>query len=508
MPTTRIFQIFTWILLIALCTACIPTRIGDMLATSPSTLESTSTPAPVQLPAATKKPQHGAKTPSGGGQGQGQSNNASQNLTFNIPAHPFDVILGRPTANSIALSLLAYEPQTFSIAYGTTSGSYTAKTGSVKLNANVPQTVELSNLQPDTPYYYAIEGVENTFHTARASGAAYTFTIQADSHLDSNSNPQVYLQTLTNEKADKPDFVIDLGDTFMTEKYKPYTAASAQYLAQRYYFSQVAQTAPLFLTLGNHDGEGASHGNSANEMSDWATRMRTAYFPNPVPDGFYMGNSTPDKTVGYLQDYYAWQWGDALFVVLDPYWYTPPQQNATDQWIRSLGSAQYQWLKNTLENSHAPWKFVFIHQLVGGLDQNGRGGVEAAGFYEWGGKNADGTWGFTEHRPGWDMPIHQLLVANHVTAVFHGHDHLFAKQELDGIIYQEVPQPSAARSNNTGSAVQYGYVMGDILGSSGHLRVTVSPAQVAVEYVRAYLAKDEKPGQQNGQVDAKYTLTH
>ncbi len=139
---------------------------------------------------------------------------------------------------------------------------------------------------------------------------------------------------------------------------------------------------------------------------------------------------------------------------------------------------------------------------------NGRGGVEVAGLYEWGGKNADGTWGFTAHRPGWEMPIHQLLVANHVTAVFHGHDHLFAKQELDGIIYQEVPQPSAARSNNTGSAVQYGYVTGDILGSSGHLRVTVSPAQVTIEYVRAYLAKDEKPGQQNGQVDAKYNILH
>ena len=73
------------------------------------------------------------------------------------------------------------------------------------------------------------------------------------------------------------------------------------------------------------------------------------------------------------------------------------------------------------------------------------------------------------------MPIHQLLVANHVTAVFHGHDHLFVKQELDGIIYQEVPQPSAARANATDSAAEYGYVQRRFLGSPGHLRVTVSP---------------------------------
>ena len=31
-----------------------------------------------------------------------------------------------------------------------------------------------------------------------------------------------------------------------------------------------------------------------------------------------------------------------------------------------------------------------------------------------------------------------VLVQN---IVFHGHDHLFVKEELDGIIYQDVPQP-------------------------------------------------------------------
>jgi hypothetical protein len=104
------------------------------------------------------------------------------------------------------------------------------------------------------------------------------------------------------------------------------------------------------------------------------------------------------------------------------------------------------------------------------------------------------------------MPIHQLLVANHVTGVFHGHDHLFIKQELDGIIYQVVPQPSALRSNGSNSAAEYGYLSGDILGSSGHLRVTVTSETVTVEYVRAYTLQDETPAQQNGQVDASYVI--
>ena len=222
---------------------------------------------------------------------------------------------------------------------------------------------------------------------------------------------------------------------------------------------------------------------------------------------FYSGNSTPDKTVGMLEDYYAWEWGDALFVVLDPYWFTPPARGTTDNWNATLGDEQYLWLKQTLESSNAKWKFIFIHQLVGGAGKDGRGGAEAAPYFEWGGHNADGSDGFAQQRSGWPQPIHDLLVANHVTAVFHGHDHLFVKQDLDGIVYQEVPQPSSARANATNSAADYGYVSGDVLGSPGHLRVTVAPEQVTIEYVRTYLPQDEKPGQQNGQVDYTYTIT-
>jgi hypothetical protein len=36
------------------------------------------------------------------------------------------------------------------------------------------------------------------------------------------------------------------------------------------------------------------------------------------------------------------------------------------------------------------------------------------------------------------------------------------------------------------------------------MRVTVSPEQVLVEYVRSYV--DEKPDQKNGQVDYSYTI--
>jgi hypothetical protein len=375
-------------------------------------------------------------------------------------------------------------------------------------------------LQVDTAYTYRVRyrfgcagdfatTDPGIFSTQRAAGSSFTFTIQADSHLDSNSNLQVYEQTLANQLANRPDFVIDLGDTFMTDKYKPYTNAEPQYLAQRYYFSQLGQTAPLFLVLGNHDGEGLP-GCSSSGITVWSTQMRTKYFPNPTPNDFYTGSSTIDPALGSARDgYYAWTWGDALFIVLDPYWYTtdkPKQDETGSNWRWTLGKQQYDWLKTTLEDSPAAWKFVFIHQLIGGRDSNGRGGVEVARFYEWGGQNPDGSWRFDQQRPGWGVPIHQLLVNNHVTVVFHGHDHFFAQQELDGIIYQEVPQPSTSRSNSTSSAAEYGYITGTILGSPGHLRVTVTPQQVTVDYIRSFLPQDESATQQNGQTDYTYSI--
>jgi len=442
------------------------------------------TPAPTQKPRGQNPP-------------QGQGSDASQSLDFEIPSHPYDVILGRPTANNITFSFLAYTDQTLSISYGTESGNYTSHAEPINLTAKTPQTFQLSNLQPDTQYFYSINGgIENTFHTARPAGSTFTFTIQADSHLDSNTSADVYLQTLANQRADKPDFVLDMGDTFMTDKYKPYTDAFPQYLAQRYFLGQLADTAPLFLVLGNHDGEGAPRGKDGVDMSVWSAQLRTQYFPNPVSNEFYTGNTMPNSTVGDLQDYYAFTWGDALFIVLDPYWYTPPTKgNTTDLWNPTLGEEQYQWLKHTLETSDAKWKFVFIHQLISGYDKNGRGGIEVAKFYEWGGLNPDGSYGFNEHRPNWELPIHQLLMTNNVTAIFHGHDHLFVKQELDGIIYQECPQPSAAHPN-TNSAADYGYVSGDIVAGTGHIRVTVAPNQVTVDFVRA----------EDGSVAYSYTI--
>jgi phosphodiesterase/alkaline phosphatase D-like protein len=451
---------------------------------------------------------------------------------------PGTILLGSPTDRSVTACLLSGAGLEAYLEYGAASGAYTGQTTPVRLPAGEPVEVVMEGLKPDTSYFYRLRyrgtgetlygaDIGRSFHTQRQPGSAFTFTLDADPHYgDPSFNAAVYSVTLRSALTDRPDFHIDIGDTFMTEKLAPasYEEAAAPYREMRPFFGILAPYAPLFLVNGNHDGElgwrsnGPAQGkgrDSTGNLAVWATQARRTYYPVPEPGGFYTGStgtpgaggSAAGPLTGVRDSYYAWTWGDALFVVLDPFWYsTVKPQPGGGNWDLTLGEEQYRWLQQTLETSKARFKFVFAHNLVGGMDQNMRGGVEAAGMWEWGGRNADGSWGFTDQRPGWEAPIHQLLVDNHVTIFFHGHDHLFVKQELDGIVYQEVPQPSYASYDRTGSAAQYGYTHADVLGCCGYLRVAVSPAAVKVDYVRSYLPADENAQRKSGQVSYSYTV--
>ena len=449
-----------------------------------------------------------------GRQGGGSRQVVQSTKCSEVPAHAFDLVLGRPTATAITVSVLSYGDTDGCIAYGTRAGQLTGRTPVRKFARGEPVEVVLADLQPDTRYFYQFlavggaAGAEATFHTARPPGRSFVFTVTADPHQDEHTEPAIYQETLANALADQPDFHVDLGDTFMSEKHATREAAAMQYLAQRYYFGQLCRSAPLFLVLGNHDGETPNGpGRDAAGLALWSNTQRKRYFPNPVPDRFYTGDAVRDPQAGLLQDYYAWQWGDARCIVLDPFWFSRKAHGKDDNWSHTLGDDQYQWLKRTLESGKPKFTFVFIHHLVGGAGGQCRGGAEAAPNYEWGGRNADGSDGFQQHRPGWPAPIHRLLADHHVSVVFHGHDHFYAKQQLDGIIYQEVPQPGAPGSGGPPrSAAEYGYQNGVLLGSSGHLRVQVAPDAATVTYIRAHPQDRQGGGDEAAATADRYTV--
>ncbi|MBS1797048.1 MAG: metallophosphoesterase [Acidobacteria bacterium] len=450
--------------------------------------------------------------------GDRRGNREAAVFQTDVPAHAWDIVLGRPTRNSVTLSVLAYTDTEATIVYGPQKGKYDRETAKLALKKDAPSEVVLGDLKPNTRYYYRFrsrpagggrfeDSREFDFTTARPAGTDFTFAIQADSHLDEGIDTDVYRRSLLNAGAANPDFLVDLGDTFMTDKYPEFRQAAAQYVAQRYYFGLVGASVPVFLALGNHDGENGWRRSGGESMFDWSNMMRRRYFPNPVPNEFYGGNRTPDKTLGLLQDYYAWEWGDALFVVLDPFTFTVSRARGDDDnWNWTLGREQYFWLKETLEKSRAKYKFVFIHHLVGGADRVARGGAEAAAFWEWGGRSFDLKDEFSANRNGFALPVHQLLVRNQVAAVFHGHDHLFVKQDLDGIVYQEVPQPGHRRADNVRTAEEYGYKSGVVRGSSGVLIVRVTSASAKISYVRAFPEGRERNGRPDGAIEYEYEI--
>ena len=129
--------------------------------------------------------------------------------------------------------------------------------------------------------------------------------------------------------------------------------------------------------------------------------------------------------------------------------------------------------------------------------------MEESELYEWGGNNKRGISEFKEKRPNWELPVHQLMVKHGVTIFFQGHDHLYARQERDGIIYQEVPMPA---DHGYLAYNEDRYPAGVKLANAGHLRVTVSPAEVKVDYVRSYLPKDETSKQKTGDIAHTYAV--
>lgn len=433
---------------------------------------------------------------------------------------PFNLVLGRPTNNSIAISVLGQVSGSGYIEYGITGKTFPAKSAQLQIQAGIPTVFELKNLKPNQKYFYRVrskQGTEKTFavgktnyfQTQRASGKNFSFSVHGDTHPERAGkmfNAELYTVALANIASQNNDFHILMGDDFSIDPLiskGQATQANVEkiYRTHRDWLSALGATTPIFLVNGNHE-QAAQYlldGTNSNPAV-LAGNARNKFYPLPAPDSFYSGDNLDVPGIGKLRDYYAWNWGDALFITLDPYWHSKyavdnvagvtNDQNATnkkagsgaqkvnDLWQVGIGDEQYSWLKKTLEESKAKYIFVFTHHVMG----TGRGAVEVSTNYEWGGNDPKGTTTFKEQRPNWELPIHDLMVKHKVSILFQGHDHIFVTQERDGLIYQSMPNPA----DNTFSMFnETAYKTGTKAPNSGHVRVSVGSSAAKVEYFLA-----------------------
>ena len=374
----------------------------------------------------------------------------------------------QPTDSSAQFSISTSVSGSAYFEYGLKPGSYTSKTSKFDIKKGIKNYASISNLKSNSKYYvrlrYLFSGKTYNATSAieintRFSNGSAKFAIQADPHMDENSSADVYNKTLDLIANSGSSFLIDLGDIFMVDKLldKSEENIRARFELMKSFYSRL-KGMPLKIVLGNHDGElGYSKFNTK--------KYRAEFFP--------------DQTSAF--SYFAFSESDVLHIGLDPFTYTTVNPKS-DGWQWTLGKTQYDWLVKTLETSTESHKFIYVHHLLVG-DAQSRGGARIAAFNEWGGKNMDGSDGFEKMRPGWGKPIHQLLKENDVSIVFKGHDHIYVKENYDGIIYQTLPQPSHP-GDGTNSAVEYGYGEGKVVGGSGYLQVETSARQVKVDFIK------------------------
>ena len=465
---------------------------------------------------------------------------------FGITTPAITQILGRPTNNSVAISVLSDEPVSAYIQYGTSKNRYSGKSAEQQTFTNSPTVFEIENLPSSTKIYYRvnfrkssdstfIQGKQYSFVTSRKTGSSFSFTLHGDTHPERAGkmfNAELYQVMLSNVAQQQPDFHIMMGDDFSIDPLIGKGQANQEnvekiYSTQRKWLTIAGSSVPLYLVNGNHEQAAAYLlDGTSTSPAVLAGNARLKYFPLPSPNKFYSGDLEVIPGVGQPRDYYSWTWGDALFITLDPYWHSsnpvdnvagledpngaknggnknPGGKNAaspvatpiasplsqvgngktTNLWSIGLGDVQYNWLKKTLETSSARFKFVFAHHVMG----TGRGGVEVSTDYEWGGRDPKGKSSFKIERPNWELPIHDLMVKNKVSIFFQGHDHIFCTQERDGLIYQSMPNPA----DDTFSMFnEDAYKSGVKAPNSGHVRVTVSTTQAKVEYFLAARPQD------------------
>lgn len=436
-------------------------------------------------------------------------------------APSLNLILGRPSNNSIAVSLMSTESISAGIEYGTNGKTFTGKSATIQLSPNIPSVFDLKNLKSNTKYFYRIRFKSGSssistlsktynFQTQRSTGKNFSFSLHGDTHPERAGkmfNSELYYVTMGNVAAQNNDFHIMLGDDFSIDPLigkGQATKANVEkiYRTHRDWLGVIGSTTPLFLVNGNHE-QAAQYllDGSTTNSAILAGNARNLFYPLPAPDSFYTGDQSNVPGVGLLRDYYSWSWGDAQFITLDPYWHS---KNAVDNvagidqaavnkgasngktkdlWQIGIGDEQYLWLKKTLETSKAKYIFVFAHHVMG----TGRGAVEVSTDYEWGGRDPKGVTTFKEQRPNWELPIHDLMVKHKVSIFFQGHDHIFVTQERDGLIYQSMPNPA----DDTFSMFnEDAYKSGVKAPNSGHVRVQIAPDAAHIEYFLAARGKD------------------
>ncbi|MHA1649931.1 MAG: metallophosphoesterase [Candidatus Helarchaeota archaeon] len=239
----------------------------------------------------------------------------------------------------------------------------------------------LTNLLPNTTYYYLINASERnyafmnvveTFRTAPPFGSKdpIHFAVLGD------TRPDIFGMTKHKELLDlikprKPDFILNVGDIVLGPTY------THQWDRFFYEIGDIAKNIPYMVSMGNHE-----HHEAGGEADAGRTYLKYMHFPG-------------------VEEYYAFNYSNACFISMNI------------QSEESITAEQLDWLNKTLTNANNSveinWIIVYFHTP---------------------------PYCTTESHPVIvERVVEPYLVPFKVDLVLAGHHHHYERLEIDGIPY-------------------------------------------------------------------------
>lgn len=399
-----------------------------------------------------------------------------------------------------------------------------------------PTEFVLDSLAPAREAYYRLEvrpagegeyraRPVRPFQTGRRPEESFRVGLIADSHLhvlNRTEGARVNMEsTIRRCLEDDLDFVIFLGDEAGVHFYGDTAAtidqekARARWQFWRLCYAPLLEAIPSFVVIGNHEGEAGFCerlliNGAPLYLQRWGTNARKQYVLNPLPTTYPEGGENAGWTErplpgapptatslnrSPLQNYFAWTWGSALFVVLDVHRYTVGRSAGGGKTVSgqevdirvedwTLGEEQLAWFESTLAASDAPHKFVLAHHVVGGWN------------FDLTGENPDpkyhyGRGGAKYARRGEQDRITTIMNRHGARFFLYGHDHVFSHQAAEGIEFVCCGRPTFLHHmwwNTPGWKEAYGQwenrEASSFLATIGYTRLTIEPKSVQLEYVR------------------------
>lgn len=459
-------------------------------------------------------------------------------------------LLCRPRPTSVEVNVIPHVAAEGRVEWGTDGITFPSSTANTVIPGQTAHQFLIDGLSPDTRYYYRLQvrpagsgayqpGPVRSFVSLPVAGQQARICVTSDIHvtnqLSLGLDTQMALleETLTTMPAYLPDpyhLWMDLGDLVVVRAQRVVfdeEETEQRYRSAREYVEEAAHSLPFVFVRGNHEEvNGWDDDGTPNTSAMWSGNMLLKYFPPPLPDSFYSGNSVPYPNLGLPGDYFAFDVGNLRLRALDPYLFSQARPHnghgetggSLNGWDWTLGQQQYDWLTADLAANPSTFSLLAIHHLTscytGQGQYYGRGGTEIVKYavdgrpsFEWGGEDSTGAHVLSTKRSGFSSGApHDLLVAGGNQVVIKGHDHFHARQSLDGMVYVTMAKPDATEEQ-TGNLWGWRYFSfyyepgAVLLENSGFYSIVVNDSSATYSYVQTY------PSAGSGTVRDLFTAT-